>query len=123
MGTFGKVGVEHIDDEETVLQLQRLYWFTIEFGLIKQNVRKVYGAGICSSFGETLHSLSDEVEVRPFNIEEVIESQVAEIEIKGAFSSASQRQIIETTLVRKPLPLKLSISTELCLIHYTTIPK
>ena len=51
MEDFGNLGVEHIENKEVVVQLQRLYWFTIEFGLINQGGdRKVYGAGICSSF-------------------------------------------------------------------------
>jgi phenylalanine-4-hydroxylase len=38
--------------------LARLYWYTVEFGLINtaQGLR-IYGAGIMSSKGETLHSL------------------------------------------------------------------
>jgi len=75
MKDFGDLGVEFIDDEEIVIQLQRLYWFTIEFGLIEQNGRKVYGAGICSSFGETNHSLSNNVEVVPFNLDKVIHTE------------------------------------------------
>jgi phenylalanine-4-hydroxylase len=75
MKDFGDLGVEFIDDEEVVIQLQRLYWFTIEFGLIYENGRKVYGAGICSSFGETIHSLSENVEVIPFDLERVISTE------------------------------------------------
>lgn len=75
MKDFGDLGVEFIDNEEVVIQLQRLYWFTIEFGLIHENGRKVYGAGICSSFGEAIHSLSDNVEVVPFNLEKVINTE------------------------------------------------
>ena len=75
MKDFGDLGVEFIDDEEVVVQLQRLYWFTIEFGLIHENGRKVYGAGICSSFGETIHSLSANVEVIPFNLDRVISTE------------------------------------------------
>ena len=75
MKDFGDLGVEFIDDEEVVIQLQRLYWFTIEFGLIYENGRKVYGAGICSSFGETIHSLSKNVEVIPFNLDRVISTE------------------------------------------------
>jgi len=39
-------------------QLARLYWFTVEFGLIReQGALKIYGAGIVSSKAETLYSL------------------------------------------------------------------
>lgn len=43
-------------------QLARLYWYTIEYGLIRQRgALRVYGAGILSSPGEIVHSLiSDE---------------------------------------------------------------
>ena len=50
-------------------RLQRLFWFTVEFGLIetKDGVR-IYGAGIASSPGETRFSLeSDQPERHPFD--------------------------------------------------------
>lgn len=54
-------------------KLERLYWFTVEFGLIKEKGKlKVYGAGLLSSVGEIVHSLSDEVERCNFEIEKVI---------------------------------------------------
>ena len=43
---MGALGVKHASNEEVLLQLQRIYWFTIEFGLIEQNGIKLYGAGI-----------------------------------------------------------------------------
>ena len=40
------------------MRLFRLFWFTIEFGLIKsQNTHLIYGGGILSSKGETVYSL------------------------------------------------------------------
>jgi phenylalanine-4-hydroxylase len=40
--------------------LARLYWYTVEFGLIKsQNGLKLYGAGIVSSYGESIFALDD----------------------------------------------------------------
>jgi phenylalanine-4-hydroxylase len=56
--------------------LLRLYWFTIEFGLIKnaQNELKVYGAGIASSSKEVPHALYDKTVLRlEFNQPEQLE--------------------------------------------------
>jgi phenylalanine-4-hydroxylase len=40
--------------------LARLYWYTVEFGLIKSdNGLKLYGAGIVSSYGESIFALDD----------------------------------------------------------------
>lgn len=41
-------------------QLSRVYWFTVEFGLVAQHQSlRIYGAGIVSSFAETRFSLED----------------------------------------------------------------
>ncbi len=42
-------------------RLSRLYWYTVEFGLIRDadDALKIYGAGIVSSHGESLFSLDD----------------------------------------------------------------
>ncbi|MCJ8290611.1 MAG: phenylalanine-4-hydroxylase [Crocinitomicaceae bacterium] len=69
---FGKLGVQNIENEERLIQLQRLYWFTIEFGLIDQNGPKVYGAGIASSFGESIYSLDQKTARVPFDLDEVL---------------------------------------------------
>ncbi|MFN6964630.1 MAG: phenylalanine 4-monooxygenase [Pyrinomonadaceae bacterium] len=54
-------------------ELGRLYWFTVEFGLIEEDGDiKAYGAGLLSSFGELEHAFGDEVERRPFELDEVI---------------------------------------------------
>ena len=61
---FQKIGqraLQVIHEPEKVTMLQHLYWFTIEFGLIKSSEEtKIYGAGIISSKGEAEYSLSNE---------------------------------------------------------------
>lgn len=54
--------------------LSRFFWFTIEFGLMRQGGRLcVYGSGILSSAGEIEHAIeSPEVQRYPFQLEWVI---------------------------------------------------
>ena len=69
---FGKLGVKLKNNKEAIIALQRLYWYTIEFGLIKENDLKIYGAGIISSFGETSVSVSSKVKHTDFDIIDVL---------------------------------------------------
>jgi len=62
-----------IANDRQLEELGRLYWFTVEFGLIEEDGElKAYGAGLLSSFGELEHAFSDEVERREFDLERVI---------------------------------------------------
>jgi phenylalanine-4-hydroxylase len=57
--------------DDQIEQFSRLYWYTIEFGLVEeQGQLRAYGAGLLSSFGELSHALAGkpgEPEVRPFD--------------------------------------------------------
>jgi len=57
--------------------LARLYWHTVEFGLIRGNGDlKLYGAGIVSSYGESLFALDDPSPNRiEFDLERVMRSK------------------------------------------------
>lgn len=73
--TYGKAALLTEDSEHTQ-RLARLFWFTVEFGLIKENNElKLYGSGLISSPGESKHSLtSSEVDRRPFDLNTVCET-------------------------------------------------
>jgi len=55
--TYGKLGLSATKEERWFLA--RLYWFTIEFGLVGSRVenRRIYGGGILSSPSETIYAL------------------------------------------------------------------
>lgn len=57
-------------------QMARLFWFTVEFGLIQERgTVRLYGSGLISSPSESRHALSSpHVERRPFDLEEVCET-------------------------------------------------
>ena len=60
---YGKAGVRARKEDH--VKLARLYWFTVEFGLIKTaQGMKTYGAGIVSSYGETPYSIESDKPVR-----------------------------------------------------------
>ncbi len=65
---YGKLGL--LADKEDRALLARLYWFTIEFGLINTaKGLRVYGGGILSSKEETVYSLESDIPLRrPFDV-------------------------------------------------------
>ena len=53
--------------------MARLFWFTVEFGLIDDgNGTKVYGSGLISSAADAANALSLGCEKRPFDLDAVI---------------------------------------------------
>ena len=66
-----------IDDEAVLERIGRLFWYTVEFGLIRQHGRvKVYGSGLISSNGECTNVLEGHCEVRDFTLAEVLDAPV-----------------------------------------------
>ena len=59
MAAYGRGGVKaHAIGPEALVNLTRLYWYTVEFGLIDTpEGLRIYGAGIVSSKGESIHCL------------------------------------------------------------------
>lgn len=70
--TYGKAAL-HTNDPHHTERLARLFWFTVEFGLIHEDGKlKLYGSGLISSEGEGHHALeSPKVDRRKFELEQV----------------------------------------------------
>jgi phenylalanine-4-hydroxylase len=59
MQAYGRGGVKaHDVGAQALVNLTRLYWYTVEFGLIREpDGLRIYGSGIVSSKGESIHCL------------------------------------------------------------------
>jgi phenylalanine-4-hydroxylase len=67
------IAVKHIKNPWAIQLLSRIYWFTIEFGLIREEGGlRVYGAGILSSAGETTFSLTNEPSHFPYEVRQIM---------------------------------------------------
>jgi phenylalanine-4-hydroxylase len=68
---FGAVAAAAQTDEHVKL-LTRLFWFTVEFGLIQEHgVTKAYGSGLISSAADCAKALGPNCERRPFSLDAV----------------------------------------------------
>lgn len=76
MVDYGKAG-PHAVAQNAMPLLSRLYWYTIEFGLIREgDDLRVYGAGILSSKAETVYSIDSDVPNRiAFDLERVLSTE------------------------------------------------
>jgi phenylalanine-4-hydroxylase len=75
---YGKGGVKaHGIGADALGNLTRLYWYTVEFGLIKQaDELRIYGSGIVSSKGESIHCLESPAPNRiGFDLERIMRTR------------------------------------------------
>lgn len=97
---FGKLGRQFKGNKERTLELQRLYWFTIEFGLItdKEGLR-IFGAGIISSFHESISSLSNkEVNHIPFDLSTILQTDFCTSELQQTYFVIDHLEQLETAV-------------------------
>ena len=60
MEAYGRGGLRALE-HGALKQLSRLYWYTVEFGLIEEDdALRIYGAGIVSSHGESRYALDSD---------------------------------------------------------------
>lgn len=76
MEAYGKGGLRSLEFG-SLTKLARLYWYTVEFGLMRENgALRIYGAGIVSSYGESIFALDDDSPNRiGFDLERVMRTE------------------------------------------------
>jgi phenylalanine-4-hydroxylase len=61
------------ESEDEVTQMARLFWFTVEFGLISERGKtRIYGSGLISSHGDAANALGDRCRRKPFELDAVL---------------------------------------------------
>ena len=78
MEAYGRGGVKaHAIGTDALQNLTRLYWYTVEFGLIRQkDGLRIYGSGIVSSKGESIHCLESDAPNRiGFDLERIMRTR------------------------------------------------
>lgn len=74
---FGQIACR-AEREEQIRGMARLFWFTVEFGLVREgDAVKVYGSGLISSHGDAAHALGPDCERRPFSVDAVLAQDFA----------------------------------------------
>ncbi|MBQ4833019.1 phenylalanine 4-monooxygenase [Pseudoalteromonas sp. MMG010] len=68
---YGQLG--YAAEKKDRAYLARIYWFTIEFGLMQSDKGlKIYGGGVLSSPGETQYVYSTTPDIKPMNVLDVL---------------------------------------------------
>jgi len=101
MQAYGHGGMRALEFG-TLANLARLYWYTVEFGLIKSDQGlRIYGSGILSSKGETLFSLESAAPNRiAFDLKRILRTRYRiDTYQKSYFVIESFDQLFEETIV------------------------
>ncbi|HVI24841.1 MAG TPA: phenylalanine 4-monooxygenase [Xanthomonadaceae bacterium] len=101
MEAYGLGGVKaHGIGPHALQMLTRLYWYTVEFGLIRQaDGLRIYGSGIVSSKGESIHCLDSAAPNRiGFDLERIMRTRYRiDTYQKTYFVIDSFEQLMEAT--------------------------
>lgn len=114
---LARIALRFIDKPQAVEYIARLYWYTIEFGLIREeNELKIYGAGILSSFGESIYAIqSTEPQRIDYNIQQIFDTPyIKEHYQEQYFVIDSYQQLFNSIpIIEGELEMRMNVETTL----------
>ncbi len=65
-----------VASDEELKQIERLYWFTLEYGMIEEKGKpKAFGAGLLAGIEDMNNAFKTNADIRPFVLDEVINTE------------------------------------------------
>lgn len=105
--------------DEYIEKLATCFWFTVEFGLCRQNGElKAYGAGLLSSFGELQYCLSEKPELREFEPAKTGEQKYPITEyqpiyfVSNSFDEAIHKMVQYANTIPRPFGVRYNAYTQ-----------
>ncbi|KAJ8943165.1 hypothetical protein NQ318_008029 [Aromia moschata] len=105
--------------EEEVNKLATLYFFTVEFGLAKQDGElKIYGAGLLSSVAELKHAISSPEKVKRFDPDETCKQECIITDFQlgywytDSFEEAKEKMRTYAEQIQRPFGLRYNPYTQ-----------
>ena len=76
LAALSRIALRFVDHQEAIDMIARLYWYTVEFGLIQEpEGLRIYGGGILSSPGETIYALESDLPKRlPYDVSTLLQT-------------------------------------------------
>ncbi len=76
LAALSRIALRFVDHPEAIDMISRLYWYTVEFGLIREaGELRIYGGGILSSPGETIYALESDIPQRlPYHVQTLLQT-------------------------------------------------
>lgn len=104
--------------DEYIEKLATCFWFTVEYGLCRQNGElKAFGAGLLSSFGELQYCLTDKPELREFDPPATGEQKYPITEyqpiyyVANSFNDAIQKMVAFANTIPRPFGVRYNAYT------------
>uniref|UniRef100_A0A2P2HVN7 phenylalanine 4-monooxygenase n=2 Tax=Hirondellea gigas TaxID=1518452 RepID=A0A2P2HVN7_9CRUS len=105
--------------DDDIEKLATCYWFTVEFGVCRQNGElKAYGAGLLSSFGELQHAMSDTPKFLPFDpaVTGITKYPITEYQplyyVAESFEDSQQKMIEFAATIVRPFSVRYNPYTQ-----------